>query len=195
MTRTSPQRVRARGAARLAVLSAALGAIACGDSTAVAPPHDLHVFAATSSAATPVRGTFTGRALSTPASVLGAVRVEMLLAGTISQLGASRARLVLPEVIVDLTNGGLVVGSATWTGLLTAANGDELTGRYTVRESSIPLSLTGDFESVADLEIVSATGRLRGASGTGVSVIRGNVLTGAIRVAFSGEVWRPAAGR
>lgn len=193
---SSPRRPRALSSPRSAATLAALTAIACTELPATLPVAAPSPMTATTTAEIPVHGSFSGYAELLPhASSPGRLRLELEATGRITQLGQSRARWVLPEVTIGLAGGILQVQDASWTGTLVAASGDELLGIYTLRETSIPISLVGDFEVLADLQMLSGTGRLHGASGTGTSVVRGNVITRAVRVDFTGSMTRATPAR
>lgn len=171
--------------------------LACAEAPSVAPPAPVATAPLLAAApnVTPIHGRVTGRARPTRLAVPGTFRLDISASGPVSQAGIAHAQWVLPEVSLDMTSGLLVVVVPTWSVTLDVANGDQLVGRYTFRTTDIPVSVTGDFTVLADVDITGGTGRFLGASGRCASVISGNVLTKALTVDFSGALTRDVPGR
>src|SRR5262245_30145227 len=94
-------------------------------------------------APTVLKGHFEGTVSVSPIS--GRLfRLENVAAGVLSHVGSSTAAWAVPEVEVDMANLRLNVGVATWSGTITAANGDEIRGIYSFREDAIPFTILGD---------------------------------------------------
>ena len=126
----------------------------------------------------PIHGSFRGTFRSETSPLLGPAVVHMEAEGTLSHFGRARAVTTSPDVSVDLLRFVLVLGTASWSGVITAANGDELHGTYTYRAREVPFSpVTGQFSYVADLAITGGTGRFAGAAGSGIVTGIGNGFT------------------
>lgn len=118
----------------------------------------------------------------------GIFRWEVAAQGNISHLGRVNAAIIFPEVEVDIHNQTMIVRSGTWTGVMTAANGDRLFGLYTVRNGSTTFDALGNIGFVADLEITGGTGRFQGATGLGVANGQGNIFTLSFGTSVQGTI-------
>lgn len=126
----------------------------------------------------PVRGEFVGTSTSTRiAGAENLFRIDVAAAGNVSHLGRSQATWALPEVIFDPVNQRLIAVTSTWIGAITAANGDQVFGEFTLRNASVSFSAVGTFHAVTDLVVTGGTGRFADASGTGVGFVEGNIFT------------------
>jgi hypothetical protein len=126
----------------------------------------------------PIHGFFRGTFRSESSPLLGPTLVHMEAQGTLSHVGRVRAVTSSPNVSVDLLRFRLLLGQSSWSGVITAFNGDELHGTYTYRALEVPFSpVTGQFSYVADLVITGGTGRFAGASGSGIVTGIGNGFT------------------
>lgn len=115
-------------------------------------------------------------------------RLENVASGVISHVGRATSIWVVPEVRFDVASRQVFVLSGPWTGTVTAANGDKLYGRYAFHDNTIPFDLLGNFEASATLTITGGTGRFAGATGTGPSVISGNVFTEGFTILLQGAI-------
>ena len=126
----------------------------------------------------PVHGEFVGRSTSTRiAAADNLFRIDVVATGNVSHFGRSQATWALPEVIFDPVNQRLIAVTSTWIGAITAANGDQVFGEFTLRSPSVSFSAVGTFQAVTDLVVTGGTGRFADASGTGVGFVEGNIFT------------------
>ena len=136
-----------------------------------------------------IRGTFTGES-NVIAIDDGVFRQENAATGTVTHLGRVTAQWVLREVRFP-SSSQLVVAQPDWIGTITAQNGDQIFGTYTVRRTALPITLTGEVQFVAELRITGGTGRFEGASGHGLSVGRGNIWTRQFSLDLNGVITTP----
>lgn len=115
-------------------------------------------------------------------------RWEISAAGTLTNLGQVKAAIVFPKVEVDTARRVIILRSGTWTGTLTAASGDQLYGRYTVRNERLVLDGKNHVVFVADLEITGGTGRFNGATGSGVAQGKGNLPALSFALTIDGKI-------
>ncbi len=141
----------------------------------------------TASHSVPVRGRFTGTATVTHLSVSEPLyRVDVNADGIVTHLGRARATYAVPQFLFDPVNRELTVLNTTWTGTITAANGDQVFAQYTLRTSTVPFTVLGDFAFSTDLALTGGTGRFQGATGVAVGFATGNIFTQKFTVGFDG---------
>ena len=137
----------------------------------------------------PIKGHFTGTVTVTTLSASNATyQVDSVGHGNVSHLGRSTAAWRIPEVQVDLSNQVLIVSNTTWTGVITAANGDQIVGVYTFPTNVIPFTITGDVNFEAPLQITGGTGRFQYATGSANSAGTANIFTGHFDIRFNGRI-------
>jgi hypothetical protein len=137
----------------------------------------------------PIKGHFTGTVGVTILSESNALfQLDNVGHGNVSHLGRSKAEWRVPEVQLDVVNHQLIVSNSTWTGTITAANGDQIVGVYTFRDTVIPFSMTGDVSFEMDLEITGGTGRFQYATGSAVAVGTANVMAGKFNIRLNGRI-------
>jgi hypothetical protein len=137
----------------------------------------------------PIKGHFTGTVGITTLSISNATfQLDNVGHGNVSHLGRSKADWRVPEVQLDLTNQVLIVSNTTWTGTITAANGDQIIGVYTFRNQAIPFSISGDVSFDLDMEITGGTGRFQHATGSAVATGTANVISGKFNIRLNGRI-------
>ncbi len=126
----------------------------------------------------PIKGHFVGNVVATPLSITEPLfRLEIISSGVLSHLGKSKAKFVVPSVLFVPQSAQVALGNLQWTGTLTAANGDQISGTYTFRPASIKFGLTGDISYQADLKVTGGTGRFEGLSGQALATGKANYIT------------------
>jgi hypothetical protein len=136
----------------------------------------------------PVKGSVAGSVTVIPLAEPGSYRLENHGTGTMSHLGRIETFWAIPAVELDLVNRVLVVSNLEWTGTITAANGDQILGRYTFPSERIPFQLNGDVVFDVELEITGGTGRFEHASGRAAAAGRANIYTEDFQIDFDGEM-------
>lgn len=136
----------------------------------------------------PVEGWVAGSVTVIPLPQPGSYRLENHGTGTMSHLGRIETAWAIPAVELDLVNRVLIVSNIEWTGTITAANGDQILGRYTFPGERIPFRLNGDVIFDVDLEITGGTGRFASAGGRAAAAGRANIYTGQFQIDFDGEM-------
>lgn len=111
----------------------------------------------------PIKGRFTGTVSFTPLSQTEPLyRLENVALGRLSHLGRSEARWVIPRLEFDLVGKQLIVAEPNWTGIITAASGDQIIGRYSFDEPNVSFTGLGDVTFLVHLEVIDGTGRFDG---------------------------------
>lgn len=137
----------------------------------------------------PIKGHFTGTVgITTLSAAQARFQLDNVGHGNVSHLGRAKAEWRIPEVKVEMGKHRLVVTETTWTGTITAANGDQIVGVYTFRDKFIPFSMTGDVSFEMDLEITGGTGRFQNATGSAVAVGTANVMAGTFDIRLKGRI-------
>lgn len=136
-----------------------------------------------------IKGRLTGESTITPLSNTELLFQQANIAtGQISHLGRVTAEWIVREVRIDASYSQLVVGQPDWVGTITTASGDQLSGTYTFRATTLAVSKWGDVTFVADLNVTGGTGRFEGATGHGVSNGRGNIWTRKFIIELNGTL-------
>jgi hypothetical protein len=136
-----------------------------------------------------IRGEFSGSVAATPVDDLpGAVHLVATGTGSVSHLGKATAEVSFPAAVIDLDAGELLLLAHEWTGTITAANGDQIHGTYTLHSDTLPISALGEVEYGADLTVTGGAGRFKNATGQGVAHGIGNLLDSSFVVEISGVI-------
>jgi len=142
-----------------------------------------------------VRGRVTGTGTVIPLSASEPrYRLETVARGPVTHFGRVEIRWVVPEVVVDPASRQVTILSGSWSGSIRTANGDEIVGRYSFRQTVLPIDARGNIALLADLEVTGGTGRFQGATGTGVTMGSANVFTRTVSGELAGTITL-AAGR
>jgi hypothetical protein len=137
----------------------------------------------------PVKGRFVGQSAITPESATDPVfRLENSGVGNLSHLGRVQTEWVVRSVWLDLANRQLILAQPDWIGTITAANGDQLFGRYVFRSTLLPILPSGEVDFEVDLIITGGTGRFTGAEGRGFASGRANGWTGVSTLELTGRI-------
>lgn len=137
----------------------------------------------------PIRGRFAGTVQVTPLSASEPLfRVDSVAVGPVSHLGKAVAAWAVPEVVLDLVNGRLIVANTEWSGTITAANGDQIFGTYRFRANTVAFTQSGNFSFEVILTVTGGTGRFKNATGTGVAVGSGNIFAMSTRIELAGRI-------
>jgi hypothetical protein len=135
-----------------------------------------------------VRGHFQGTQTLTPLpDGPDLFRAAQTATGTIERVGPTTITWAVPTLHIDRGRREVDLLTPNWTLTMTLANGDQGFADYEFRSKKIHYEPSGEYTAVAGLTLTSGTGLLRGATGHGVVVVRGNALTGQFSADLEGQ--------
>jgi len=118
----------------------------------------------------------------------GSFRVESRGSGWMRGVGRVQVAWVVPEVELDLLRRTITVADLEWSGTITAANGDQLFGRYEFPSDTIRFSRFGTVRFSAVLNVTGGTGQFANVTGQARSYGIANIYTRRFRIAFGGTL-------